>query len=805
MLTAGLSRTFAGALVLACLAVLPAAASAATVSVSGTTLTYTAFGGEPNTARITKSGGTFKVSDSGATVTPGAGCAAVTTHEATCAVGAVNLVKMFLGDQDDTATFTGDTTAQLFGQGGGDTLTGGGGNDTIDAGTGTNERLIGRGGNDNLTAINASLASLLQGGDGNDRLTGPEAFGSTFFSPSVLGIYMGDAGNDTIVGSATNDALIGGTGADNLDGGPGGFDVAGYSDRSEPITANTADGLANDGSANDVGVVNGVSQRDKIFSTVEGVAGGSGNDVLTGSGANDLLIGLAGNDTLNGSTGDDSLCGDGSVSVIPSSGVFFSCFDSTFGAPPPNSSDTLNGGNGNDQMQGGPGADTFNGGVGVDSVLYSDRSTPVAVTIDDCVPPAAACANPNDGAVDADPFTPGNQPEGDKVAVDVENVGGGSGADTLSGSGRNNTLSGGSGADTVNGLAGDDVLCGDSTTSFSFGNTFGPSPIGLCFTSFAPPGVSSVDTLNGGDGNDTLDGGEGGDVFNGGNGGGDAVSYSTRTVAITATIDDTVCGGGATPCAVANDGQADTDPATPGNQPENDKVGRDVENLVGGSAADNLSGSATANVLTGGDGGDTLSGLNGNDMIEPGAGSGDIVNGGGGFDYASYRFQTCPFCGSPGVTVTIDNIANDGASFSGENDNVKTDVEGLLGGSGSDNLTGHTGILANTILGGDGSDVIHGNPGNDSIAGGPGPDQLFGDAGDDYLDSADGEFDTTVDCGDGTGDRSISDSGLDTPANCETTNPEPVVAASSAANTRSAAFKAMERELARDHKVSARG
>ncbi len=55
-----------------------------------------------------------------------------------------------------------------------------------------------------------------------------------------------------------------------------------------------------------------------------------------------------------------------------------------------------------------------------------------------------------------------------------------------------------------------------------------------------------------------------------------------------------------------------------------------------------------------------------------------------GTDTATYASRTAP------LTVTIDGIANDGATAEGD-DNVKTDVENLVGGSAKDSLTGSGG------------------------------------------------------------------------------------------------------------------
>jgi hypothetical protein len=67
----------------------------------------------------------------------------------------------------------------------------------------------------------------------------------------------------------------------------------------------------------------------------------------------------------------------------------------------------------------------------------------------------------------------------------------------------------------------------------------------------------------------------------------------------------------------------------------------------------------------------------------------DTVDFGGG---SAYR----------GVSVTLDNVANDGAE--GEGDNAHSDLENIIGSGGPDFLVGGPG--ANTISGGDGYDTI---------------------------------------------------------------------------------------------------
>ena len=99
----------------------------------------------------------------------------------------------------------------------------------------------------------------------------------------------------------------------------------------------------------------GVTHEDKIGDDVEGLFGGSGNDVLIGNNNANQLYGGAGNDIMFGNGGADYLSGgDGNDSMWGHDG-----------------NDILHGGNGNDSMVGGNGNDTFyaRDGWGLDTVI----------------------------------------------------------------------------------------------------------------------------------------------------------------------------------------------------------------------------------------------------------------------------------------------------------------------------------------------------------------------------------------------------------------------------------------------------
>jgi Ca2+-binding RTX toxin-like protein len=118
-------------------------------------------------------------------------------------------------------------------------------------------------------------------------------------------------------------------------------------------------------------------------------------------------------------------------------------------------------------------------------------------------------------------------------------------------------------------------------------------------------------------------------------------------------------------------------------------------------------------VLDGGDGTDVLSGGGGADLLVGGAG-GDVMSGGGGFDTVTYADRAAP------VAVGIDDAGADGEA--GENDDVRSDVERVIGGSAADTLAGSA--AANALEGGPGDDVLDGGGGADALAGGVGVDTV---------------------------------------------------------------------------------
>jgi Ca2+-binding RTX toxin-like protein len=289
--------------------------------------------------------------------------------------------------------------------------------------------------------------------------------------------------------------------------------------------------------------------------------------------------------------------------------------------------------------------------------------------------------------------------------------------------------------------------------------------------------------LLGGGGNDVVSGGDGFDQMAGSavpdgadsfSGGGDNDSYGISSTTFT-------------PLQVSLNGAADDGFGCPGPGCEGDNVMPDVESVSGTGGNDVLIGNGANNSLFGSDGADTLRGRGGADTLFSGLGDDDLrgeaggdqllggdgtdrvdggpgddvfdsgvlddepdtIIGGKGLDLMDYSLANSP------VHVDLDGKADDGVS--GENDNVRRDVEDLIGSEFDDVLAGSP--AANDLQGGDGADTLLGGKGLDGLIGGDGGDRINGGAGHDLLDGGAGP--DRLRSRDGTRDNVLCGSSLD--------------------------------------------
>ncbi len=463
-----------------------------------------------------------------------------------------------------------------------------------------------------------------------------------------------------------------------------------------PVQAGTTYRIKVDGFAAANGLLN-LHLENGPPPTCQGLAathvGNASGNVINGTPGSDVVVSGSGDDTINTGDGDDRVCSDAGA-------------------------DEIDAGLGNDTVFGGPDADTVRGGGNDDTLLG------------------------NAGAGDTNDV-------GDLIV-------GGPGNDHLDGWVGDDTLVGGPGDDALRGEAGVDLASfspsatgvtadlaantatGEGNDTFVLVENLDGSNFPDRLFGDAGPNVikgrEDNDVLNGRGGNDTEDGGfgddgfqqnaaaDGADIVDGGQDT-DTVNYDLRSGPLTVTLN-----------ATANDGLAG----------EGDTILPSVENVDGGSDDDRIvgNGASIVNRLRGFNGSDTLDGGGGDDTEKGGANAdvfqqgavangADVVDGEGGIDLVNYGLRTGP------LTVTLNAVANDG--LAGEGDTILTTVENVDGGSGADRILGNTTLLiANTLRGGGGADVVRGGPGGDSLVGNGGPDDLFGDAGADALNLLDG-------------------------------------------------------------------
>ncbi|MBS2013904.1 MAG: calcium-binding protein [Deltaproteobacteria bacterium] len=343
-----------------------------------------------------------------------------------------------LGDGDDVFTASGSAVAgavfpsaiTVFGGPGADTFNEGSvtsPNETIYGGSGTDTVsyasrtaaitvTVGTGADDGLASENDDIkddVEVITGGTAADSLTA-SALGNTLNGGPGADTLIGGAGNDTLNGGTGNDTLRGGDGNDTLNGDDGddtfdegsasnGMDVMNGGNGTDTVdySARTnALTVTMDGASANDGETN---EKDNVKGDVENIIGGSGNDNITGNSLNNVIDGRAGNDILNGGAGDDTFL----------------------------------------QGSAADGNDTISGGLGVDLVTYASRTADITAALD---------GTTASGDI-------GNS-EADILGTDVENLYGGSGADTLTGNASANEIVGGAGNDTISGGAGDDTLEG---------------------------------------------------------------------------------------------------------------------------------------------------------------------------------------------------------------------------------------------------------------------------------------------------------------------------------------------------------
>jgi Ca2+-binding RTX toxin-like protein len=566
---------------------------------------------------------------------------------------------------------------------------------------GTRVRVVENGVSKSFASSSAPRVSAdLRGG--NDRLTlGP---GMTK-SATVLG----GAGNDTIVGAGGNDSLDGGSGVDSLRGMGG----------SDTLRINQ-------------GVANGDAGKDLLIGTGPAtLMGGSGGDTFKSEANSSTTAPLvsylraAGNVTAS----IDGVANDGTPgeqdNILPGvGGIVGSKFN-----------DTLRGSSQDEFFRGGDGTDDMFGGGGSDTADYSDHRQAVRVCLD---------GQRDNGA-------PG---ENDLVAIDIENILGGPGNDTLIGNNGENFIDGGLGADDMIGRGGTDTV-----TYARYGAS---QPIIVTLDGKINDGLfvgnfceydnvhTDIEVVIGGDGNDKISAGK---------------KFKT-VILIGNGGNDTLKGG-------TGDDQLDG--------------GKDADSLIGGAGNDIFVNQADFQASHGDviDGGDDFDFAQDDfsDSFNNVEFTFDLIYGeGGGNNYRTAQTSdtsNSTFAALAAVAAPAVAVVNDALSVTGtDGDDVITMSQSTTGITVAVNGTTFPSVLLSSIpkgvsvdalggndridlasnaarpvkvgaflRGGDGNDVILSGEGNDALLGGRGNDSLLGRAGADVVNGGDrnigGGFDGT--------------------------------------------------------------
>lgn len=539
----------------------------------------------------------------------------------------------------DADTFTFGASKSVSGA-----IAGGGGNDTLDLSAYTTAASVNlqTGAATGATGGITSIESFV-GGSASDTFTGTSANTTWTVTGSNVGV------TDTGLSFASFENLAGGTGNDMFvfsDGAAltgtlsdgGGVDAVDYSATTGPVTVNLLTGYAGFET-----LVGSKSASDTLIGT-----NAASTFTFTSANAGTLSgsITFAGFENYTGGSGGDSFVfapGGSVTGLLNASGG-----TDTLDYAQQNGNVTINIGGLSASLTGGISSfETIVGGSGSDTLIGVNVNQTWTIT------------GTNAGTVGAYTFTA------------VENLTGGTGADTftfVAGFRTTGTVRGGSGVDTLTGAN----VIGSWALSSSSGGT-------VTWTGIGAQMFDQLETLAAGAAADTLTG-----------------TNVATTWNVTGTNAGTIAGG-----------VAFTSMGT----------------LVGGTAADTFnlsSGASVAGTLTGGDGTDTLSysAVTSNIFVNLMTGAATGTAGISGFENVTGGSGADVLIGDEGGNVLIGNNGDDTIMGRGGSDTIQGGQGSniLLGGDGNDTLTAGTG--RDLLIGGLDADNLDGGAGDDIVLSG---------------------------------------------------------------------------------------
>jgi Ca2+-binding RTX toxin-like protein len=684
----------------------------------------------------------------------------------------VNVINSYIGgDQDDDKlVVTGDfTNSTIRGGNQKDTITlakasgivkGDNNEDAITV-TGTASALYvgGDAGIDTITISSAiASATTVRGGKGNDDIN---------ISSAAILVKGDDGADDIDVTSSANHTIYGGTGADAID-------------------SNSTKALFIDGEADkDVITLTGVAAS----STAHTVAGGTGNDSITGTtgiesidgGTDaDTIVSAGGNDTIYGRAGADVIQLNAAGTVGVWAGADNDVIEVT--AAQLTFEDTIKGDTGTDSIAlVGTAADfdmtaantvaekSFNNISTVETLALGTKNSAYTVAtlktitlsakaqttgITKIDAKYAAGAGDDDLAVNASTFTSSSaltfigSDDGDVNVVFT----GGSGNDTLTtgkiGTAAGDSLTGGDGLDTFNVV---------STTTDTEIEDLGKGGADVLVVTSAAKGVNADVTVD---------------------------WVATSATKNNASLSDVVL--------TAASGIDINVAAATGNFGYDINGGSGASTLQGSSLNDSIDGGAAADSIVGNAGNDTINAAAGNDSANGGdgndtftytsgtsdQGAGDVIDGGSGTNVFTINAAVTASSVSS-AEFDFDNISNlltiqtSGIGDDGENQTVvisdiaETTAQTVVINGSTLNSAADSADLVVTnnadsattvfsITGGSGADTLVGSNGKDIITGGDGADTITGGAGADAITFATGSENAMQTGGKGTTAQSVA-------------------------------------------------
>ncbi len=565
-----------------------------------------------------------------------------------------------------------------------------------------------------FAVLNVTSAADLDLTDGGDTVyvlsTIPNA-NEIKTSDSDVEVY-GGRGVDAITSGAGDDVIYGTLGNDTIDGGGNGADsgVNALGDVGDTLDYSAKNVAINvdmsTGATFSVDIDSG-TYTDSVIN-IENITGSSVDDTISGNTGNNILRGGAGDDVLSGNDGDDTLDGGTDVSVgdtvsyayvVGGTGITVD-LDGTGSATvsaPAGDTDTLIdveniiGTGFDDTFIGSPEDNSFDGGAGTDTISYAEAGVS-GIVVD------LGANGLGDGTASND----GGGSSGVDSLLNIENVIGSLGNDTITGDAGDNIIMGGLGSDTLDGAGSGD------TDTLSFADLSGGFvTLDLDASTAVFSGDASTDNFSNFEDyvltaqDDVLFNSSGNDIVDAGAGSADTVNFSlSSAVSVNLQAGTAIDNGGGAGIAIGSD------------------TITNFENVVGSNLDDIITGSSVDNSLSGGAGDDTLSGGAGNDTIDGGTGNNTV-------SYASAA-------GSVFADLSTLAATNDGDSGS----DTFVNIQNLTGSSNLDVLYGDAGV--NIIIGGAGNDIIDGKGGNDDLQGGNNNDTITGGAGIDTIDGGSG-------------------------------------------------------------------